>query len=145
MLAMESAGCLFTAACYMIGWRFIAAFRPLSGRHQHRASGVTMDGYLDVRAVHGDELNRKLRAHWTMVCEPERVPTRMGGPGAPDDLTMGHLTQTWLAVGEEPAAKVSGGYWYHRKRQEPAAAALDPAFQDRLIARLAQLTGISLF
>jgi NAD(P)-dependent dehydrogenase (short-subunit alcohol dehydrogenase family) len=87
--------------------------------------------------------------HWPGVLsnavDPGWVPTRMGGAGAPDDLTMGHLTQTWLAVSEDCAARVSGGYWYHRKRQQPAADALDPAFQDRLMARLADLTGVSLF
>jgi hypothetical protein len=73
------------------------------------------------------------------------VPTRMGGAGAPDDLTKGHLTQTWLAVSDDSAARVSGGYWYHRKRQRPAADALDPAFHDRLTAKLAELAGLSLF
>lgn len=77
--------------------------------------------------------------------DPGWVPTRMGGAGAPDDLTMGHLTQTWLAVSEDSAAKSSGGYWYHRERQKPAADALEPEFQDRLLARLAELTGIALF
>lgn len=77
--------------------------------------------------------------------DPGWVPTRMGGPGAPDDLTKGHLTQTWLAASDDPAARVSGGYWYHRKQQQPAADALDPAFQDRLMARLIELTGVSLF
>jgi NAD(P)-dependent dehydrogenase (short-subunit alcohol dehydrogenase family) len=77
--------------------------------------------------------------------DPGWVPTRMGGPGAPDDLEMGHLTQTWLAVSGDSAARVSGSYWYHRKPQTPAADALDPAFQDRLMARLAELTGMSPF
>jgi NAD(P)-dependent dehydrogenase (short-subunit alcohol dehydrogenase family) len=77
--------------------------------------------------------------------DPGWVPTKMGGPSAPDDLTLGHLTQTWLAVSNDPAAKVSGGYWHHRKQQKPAAEALDPKFQDQLIAKLAELTGISLF
>jgi NAD(P)-dependent dehydrogenase (short-subunit alcohol dehydrogenase family) len=76
--------------------------------------------------------------------DPGWVPTRMGGPSAPDDLEMGHLTQTWLAVSDDAAAKTSGGYWRHRKRQQPAAPALDAAFQDRLIARLAELTGVKL-
>ena len=76
--------------------------------------------------------------------DPGWVPTKMGGPGAPDDLAMGHLTQTWLAVSDEAAAKVTAGYWHHRKRQKPAAEALDPGFQDRLGARLAELAGISL-
>jgi NAD(P)-dependent dehydrogenase (short-subunit alcohol dehydrogenase family) len=77
--------------------------------------------------------------------DPGWVPTKMGGPGAPDDLTMGHLTQTWLAVSAEPAVRVSGGYWYHRNPQQPAADALDPEFQDRLMAKLAELSGFSLF
>jgi hypothetical protein len=39
---------------------------------------------------------------------------------------------------------VSGGYWYHRQRQEPAAEARDPAFQVQLMDRLAALTGVAL-
>jgi NAD(P)-dependent dehydrogenase (short-subunit alcohol dehydrogenase family) len=73
--------------------------------------------------------------------DPGWVPTKMGGAGAPDDLVMGHLTQTWLAVSDDPAAMVSGKYWHHRKMQRPAAGAADPAFQDRLLAKLAELTG----
>jgi len=76
--------------------------------------------------------------------DPGWVPTRMGGPGAPDDLEEGHLTQTWLAVSDEPAAKVSGGYWHHRKQRKPHADALDAGFQDRLVAKLAELTGVKL-
>jgi NAD(P)-dependent dehydrogenase (short-subunit alcohol dehydrogenase family) len=86
--------------------------------------------------------------HWPDVLsnavDPGWVPTKMGGAGAPDNLEMGHLTQTWLAVSNDPAATVSGGYWHHRKQQEPAAEALDPGFQDQLIAKLSELTGVSL-
>lgn len=77
--------------------------------------------------------------------DPGWVPTKMGGAGAPDDLEMGHRTQTWLAVSDDPAATVSGGYWHHRKRQQPAAEVLDPNFQDQLMVRLSELTGVSLF
>ena len=73
---------------------------------------------------------------------PGWVPTKMGGPGATDDLEEGHLTQTWLAVSEEPAAKVSGGYWHHRKREKPAAQALDFDFRERLVEKLRELTGV---
>jgi hypothetical protein len=76
--------------------------------------------------------------------DPGWVPTKMGGAGAPDDLEQGHLTQTWLATSDDPAAKTSGDYWFHRKPQKPAAAALDVAFQDRLITRLSELTGVAL-
>jgi NAD(P)-dependent dehydrogenase (short-subunit alcohol dehydrogenase family) len=77
--------------------------------------------------------------------DPGWVPTKMGGAGAPDDLEMGHLTQTWLAASDEPAAKISGGLWFHRQQQKPAAPALDPGFQDRLVAKLVELTGVTLF
>jgi len=76
--------------------------------------------------------------------DPGWVPTKMGGPSAPDDLTEGHLTQTWLAASEDPAVKVSGKYWHHRKQQKPAAEAFNREFQDRVVTKLAELTGVSL-
>jgi NAD(P)-dependent dehydrogenase (short-subunit alcohol dehydrogenase family) len=76
--------------------------------------------------------------------DPGWVPTKMGGAGATDDLDQGYLTQTWLAVSDDPAATVSGGYWYHRQQQAPAPEASDPRFQDQLLTSLAKLTGVSL-
>ena len=69
----------------------------------------------------------------------------MGGSATTGDVEMGYLTQTWLAVSNDAAATVSGGYWYHRQRQAPAAQARDPAFQDQLMGRLAAVTGVALF
>lgn len=87
--------------------------------------------------------------HWPDVVssavDPGWVPTRMGGKGAPDDLEKGHLTQTWLAVSDDAEAKVSGRYWYHRRPQQAASAVGDPDFQERLIAKLSELTGVILF
>ncbi len=40
--------------------------------------------------------------------EPGWVPTRMGGPSAPDDMALAPVTQAWLAVSEDAGAKVSG-------------------------------------
>lgn len=77
--------------------------------------------------------------------DPGWVPTKMGGPSAPDDLELGHLTQTWLAVSNEVAAGASGRYWHHRTQQAPATEALKPGFQDQLIEALAELTGTALF
>ena len=77
--------------------------------------------------------------------DPGWVPTKMGGPNATDDLALGHLTQTWLAVSDDPAALSSGGYWHHRKRRTPAAETLDAGFQDRLTEKLEELTGVELF
>jgi NAD(P)-dependent dehydrogenase (short-subunit alcohol dehydrogenase family) len=55
------------------------------------------------------------------------------------------LTQTWLAVSDDPAATVSGLYWHHRRLQNPAEQVEDPVFQDQLSARLAEMSGVSLF
>ena len=76
--------------------------------------------------------------------DPGWVPTKMGGASAPDDLEEGHLTQTWLATSDDPAAKVSGAYWHHRKQRKPAAQSQDPEFQDQLVEKLAELTGVGL-
>jgi NAD(P)-dependent dehydrogenase (short-subunit alcohol dehydrogenase family) len=73
--------------------------------------------------------------------DPGWVPTRMGGAGAPDDLRLGHLTQEWLATSDEPAARTSGGYWYHQKREKPHHAVRDEGFQDGLLDHLADITG----
>lgn len=76
--------------------------------------------------------------------DPGWVPTKMGGASATDDLEMGHQTQTWLAVSEEPAAMISGRYWHHRRVQNPAPEVSDVDFQDRLITTLTELTGVKL-
>ena len=65
------------------------------------------------------------------VVGPGWVPTRMGGPSAPDDLELGHTTQVWLAVSDEPDATGTGGYWYHQRRQAPAAAVSDAGSRTR--------------
>ena len=76
--------------------------------------------------------------------DPGWVPTKMGGPAATDDLQMGHQTQTWLAVSDDPAATISGRYWHHRRVQTPAREVSDPDFQGQLIAALTQLTAVTL-
>ena len=76
--------------------------------------------------------------------EPGWVPTKMGGPGAPDDMDQSHLTQAWLAAGDDPAADVTGRYFYHLKRMGPNPQADDPALQDRVIAICQEISGVAL-
>ena len=76
--------------------------------------------------------------------DPGWVPTRMGGPSAPDDLRLGHLTQEWLAVSDDPDALTTGGYWYHQRLQKPHPAVHDERFQDELLDALADFTSTSL-
>jgi len=76
--------------------------------------------------------------------EPGWVPTKMGGPGAPDELDQAHRTQAWLAVSDDPAALVSGEYFYHLRTRAADPAARDTARQNALIAACERLSGISL-
>ena len=76
--------------------------------------------------------------------DPGWVPTRMGGPGAPDDLRLGHLTQAWLVTSNDPDALTSGGYWHHQQRRDPHPSVPDERFQDELLASLADYTGTPL-
>jgi NAD(P)-dependent dehydrogenase (short-subunit alcohol dehydrogenase family) len=73
--------------------------------------------------------------------EPGWVSTKMGGPSAPDDMSQAHLTQAWLAAGDDPKANVTGKYFYHLKRMDPNPQATDPALQDQLIAICAKTSG----
>jgi NAD(P)-dependent dehydrogenase (short-subunit alcohol dehydrogenase family) len=76
--------------------------------------------------------------------EPGWVPTKMGGPGAPDDMTKAPVTQAWLAVSNDPAANVSGKYFYHQRPRESDPAAHNPTVQEGLLAACAQLSGVDL-
>jgi NAD(P)-dependent dehydrogenase (short-subunit alcohol dehydrogenase family) len=86
--------------------------------------------------------------HWPSVLsnalEPGWVATKMGGPGAPDDLSLGPVTQAWLAVSNDPAATTSGGYFYHQRPCEVHPAAQDVRVQDELFAYCAALSGVPL-
>ena len=87
---------------------------------------------------------RRWRDVHSNAVDPGWVPTRMGGPGAPDDLVQGYVTQVWLAVSDDPEATVTGQYWYHQQTRTPASAVNDPAFQGALLNKLNRLTGLAL-
>jgi NAD(P)-dependent dehydrogenase (short-subunit alcohol dehydrogenase family) len=76
--------------------------------------------------------------------EPGWVPTRMGGPGAPDDINQAHLTQAWLAVSNEPAAMVTGQYFYHMQPRQPNPQVYDTALQDALVDACERLSSVKL-
>ncbi len=76
--------------------------------------------------------------------EPGWVPTKMGGPGAPDDLSLAPVTQAWLAVSDDPAATVTGSYFFHQRPREVNPGAHVVAVQEGLLERCAQLTGVPL-
>jgi NAD(P)-dependent dehydrogenase (short-subunit alcohol dehydrogenase family) len=76
--------------------------------------------------------------------EPGWVPTKMGGAGAPDDLDQGYRTQVWLAVSDDPAATVTGGYFYHLRPRKPNPAARDVERQEELLDACKRFSGIDL-
>ncbi|MEV4420106.1 SDR family NAD(P)-dependent oxidoreductase [Patulibacter sp. NPDC049589] len=108
-----------------------------------RATGSYSDSKLLVTA-----LALAVARRWPDVAvnavDPGWVPTKMGGPGAPDDLRLGHRTQEWLATSDEPEARTTGGYWFHQARQDPDPATRDERFQDALLDDLARVTGTTL-
>jgi len=108
-----------------------------------RATGSYSDSKLFVTA-----LAAAVARLWTDVfsnaVDPGWVPTRMGGPGAPDDLRLGQLTQVWLATSDDPEARTSGGFWHHQRRAEPARRVHDQQFQDQLLEELTRFTGTPL-
>jgi NAD(P)-dependent dehydrogenase (short-subunit alcohol dehydrogenase family) len=116
--------------------------RPLAGiDRSERPQGVSYsDSKLCVTA-----LAMAVARLWPDVLsnavDPGWVPTKMGGRSAPDDLRLGHLTQEWLATGDDPQACTSGGYWHHQHREKAHPAAYDHRLQDDLLHRLAGITG----
>jgi NAD(P)-dependent dehydrogenase (short-subunit alcohol dehydrogenase family) len=108
----------------------------------HRA-GSYEDSKLFVTAL-AAAVARLRPAVLSNAVDPGWVPTRMGGPGAPDDLDLGHRTQEWLATSDDPRALTTGGYWYHGERRQPHRAVHDEAFQDRLLQALAEETATPL-
>jgi len=121
----------------------------------HRSGSTTLRGLAPetARATYEDSklyitaLAAAVANRWadtvSHAVDPGWVPTRMGGPGATDDLDAGHATQVWLATGEDIDPH-TGGYWYHRHPQRPHPATKDAAFQTELITALEAHTGIML-
>ena len=72
--------------------------------------------------------------------EPGWVATKMGGRDAPGDLSLGPVTQAWLAVSEDPEALVSGHCFFHQQLSEAHPAARDQGFQDEFLGACAALT-----
>ena len=86
--------------------------------------------------------------HWPDVLanavSPGWVQTRMGGPGANDDLDQAHLTQAWLAVSDDKEARVSGGFFYHKQPGRLNPVTKDPSLQVQLLDYCRGVSGLTL-
>jgi NAD(P)-dependent dehydrogenase (short-subunit alcohol dehydrogenase family) len=93
-------------------------------------------------------LAKALARFWPEVyanaVDPGWVPTKMGGPNAPDSLEAGMATQVWLAVSDDPRAKVSGRYFHHLREARPQPQADDVGLQAAFLKACAKLTGVAL-
>ncbi|HLZ44022.1 MAG TPA: SDR family NAD(P)-dependent oxidoreductase [Candidatus Sulfotelmatobacter sp.] len=87
---------------------------------------------------------RRWKDVFSNAMEPGWVPTKMGGPGAPDDLDEGRRTQVWLAASEDAAAKETGEYFYHMRPRKPNPAAREVERQEKLLAECQRLCGVEL-
>ena len=76
--------------------------------------------------------------------EPGWVATKMGGPGAPDDLEQGARTQAWLAAGDDPETHVTGQYFYHQRPAQAHQDARNRDIQEAFLAACATATGATL-
>ena len=108
-----------------------------------RATGSYSDSKLFVTAL-AVAVARMWPDVLSNAVDPGWVPTKMGGPSAPDELRLGHLTQEWLATSDESEARTSGGYWHHQRPAKPAPAVHDQRFQDDLLETLAHFTATPL-
>jgi NAD(P)-dependent dehydrogenase (short-subunit alcohol dehydrogenase family) len=109
---------------------------------QSKSSHVS---YSDTK-LHDVILSMAVARKWTDVyanaVDPGWVPTKMGGPGAPDNLEKGYQTQVWLAVSHDREATASGRYFHHKKQAHYLPAAKDVAVQEKYLALCEQITGV---
>jgi NAD(P)-dependent dehydrogenase (short-subunit alcohol dehydrogenase family) len=101
--------------------------------------------YSDTK-LHNVLLAFAVAERWTDVLsnaiEPGWVPTKMGGPGAPDNLEEGAKTQAWLAVSNDREALVTGKFFFHKKLQKFHPMAANTTVQNKLMAEYERITGI---
>jgi NAD(P)-dependent dehydrogenase (short-subunit alcohol dehydrogenase family) len=126
----------------------------------HRRTSANLDDLTwEKRSWQGAEAYAESKLHdvllafaiarrWTDVLsnalEPGWVPTRMGGPGASDDLDQAQRTQAWLAVSDDPGARVTGEYFYHMQPRTPNPEVYDLTLQEQLVEACRRLSGVAL-
>jgi NAD(P)-dependent dehydrogenase (short-subunit alcohol dehydrogenase family) len=87
---------------------------------------------------------RKWPDVYANALNPGWVPTKMGGPGAPDNLQKGFETQVWLAVSNDQKAKVSGRYFFHQKQTRSNQEADNVILQEKFMTLCEEITGVAL-
>jgi NAD(P)-dependent dehydrogenase (short-subunit alcohol dehydrogenase family) len=129
-----------------------------SGMHHHARSNLE-DALWTRRPWNGSEAYAETKLYDVMLAcalarrwrdvvatslEPGWVPTRMGGPTAPDDLDQAHRTQAWLAASDDLQTNNSGGYFRYLRGLHANPQAYDVERQEQLIGICEKLSGVSL-
>ena len=126
---------------------FLSSQMHMHGDPRLRNFGTGQISYSDSK-LHDVILALAVARIWPDVysnaVDPGWVPTKMGGAGAPDDLEKGFQTQVWLAVSNDPQAKVSGRYFYHKQERSCKAEAHDIDVQEKFLALCEQMCGVAL-
>ncbi|KAI1343187.1 putative short chain dehydrogenase [Xylariaceae sp. FL0016] len=73
--------------------------------------------------------------------DPGRVPTKMGGWDAPDNIDKATDTYVMLAEGSGAAKGKEGGYWYQCSARAHMREVGDKAVQDKLVKQLEEISG----
>ncbi len=123
---------------------YLSSGMHLSGNADLLKRGENVS-YSDTK-LHNVLLTKAVARKWKNVyanaVNPGWVPTKMGGPGAPDSLQKGYETQVWLATSGDEEALVSGYYFHHKKQSRYHPAADDLPVLDAFIKTCEQLTGV---
>lgn len=77
--------------------------------------------------------------------EPRRIATTDGLPEvfAVNSLEEGPKTQVWLAVSNDPGARVTGKYFYHMRQSPFNPLAKDEQIQEKFLRECEKLSGIA--
>ncbi len=124
---------------------YLSSSMHRGGGPLRKAKDATQISYSDSKFLLTSLTQAWARLHKDCIftsVDPGWVPTKMGGKNAPDDLQKGFETQVWLATSDEPEALVSGGYYFHKKRQKPHPGVYNREDQERLISICKAMSGV---
>ncbi|KAB5513122.1 hypothetical protein GE09DRAFT_638371 [Coniochaeta sp. 2T2.1] len=127
---------------------FVSSGMHRGGRHRlDLGEGKLVGaGYSDSK-LHDIMLANAFARRWKGEVEvnsldPGWVPTKMGGPNAPDDIEAAVATYVMCALGEGEAEGKTGSYFRGSKEKTPATQAMDEGLQERLLVELEKISGV---
>ncbi len=106
-----------------------------------------MQAYSDTK-LHDSMLAFELAARHPEIAvnavDPGWIKTNMGGPSAPDPVSLGAETQVWLVTSDDPIAHASGQHVKRHKVLDPNPTVRDITARAALVAELERITGLTL-